>query len=159
PLTRYKKYRRRDTIRLLNWKEQMVDQNIGGYTYKDGQFVVFVTLKKDEDFKGALMAYEDELLDAQTLHYFTKSPRTIHSPEVKILQNPIDWNIYVFAQKSNDEGTDFYYLGEVRPVIETIKQVEKPTKDGKKQSVVQMNLSFTEPIDHRLFQYLSSTED
>lgn len=159
PLTRYKKYRRRDTIRLLNWKEQMVDQNIGGYTYKDGRFVVFVTLKKDEDFKGALMAYEDELLDERTLHYFTKSPRTIQSPEVQILKNPLDWNIYVFAQKSNDEGTDFYYLGEVRPVQETIKQVEKPTKEGKKQSVVQMDLAFNEPIDSKLFHYLRIIEE
>lgn len=159
PLTRYQKYRRRDTIRLLNWKEQMVDQNIGGYTYRDGKFVVFVTLKKDEDFKGALMAYEDELLDPSILHYFTKSPRTINSPEVKILQNPVDWQIHVFAQKSNDEGTDFYYLGEVEPVQETIQQVEKTTKDGRKQSVVQMNLAFNQPIDNKLYHYLRTIED
>ena len=152
--TRYKKYRRRDTIRLLNWKEQMVDQNIGGYTYKDGKFVIFVTLHKDEDFKGALMAYEDELLDESTLHYFTKSPRTINSPEVKILKDSADWEIYVFAQKSNDEGTDFYFLGEVQPEVSTIKQVEKPVKDGKKKSVVQMDLKFSEPISPKIYKYL-----
>ncbi len=160
PYTLYNKYRRRDTIRLLNWKEQMVDQNIGGYTYKQDrrQFVIFVTLHKEEDFKGALMAYEDELLDENTLHYFTKSPRTIRSPEVKILQNAEDWDIYVFAQKSNDEGTDFYYLGEVKPDVTTIKQVEKPVKDGKKQSVVQMNLKFAKSIDSKLYKYLTVSE-
>lgn len=154
--TRYKKYRRRDTIRLLNWHEQMVDQNIGGYTYKKErrQFVIFVTLHKEEDFKGALMAYEDELLDEKTLHYFTKARRNIDSPEVLILKEPKDWDIYVFAQKSNDEGTDFYYLGEVKPDVSTIKQVEKPTKDGTPKSVVQMNLKFVHPIDRKLYRYL-----
>lgn len=159
PFTLYKKYRRRDTIRLLNWEEQMVDQNIGGYTYKNGKFVIFVTLHKEEDFKGALMAYEDKLIDENTLHYFTKSPRTIHSPEVKILQNPDDWEIHVFAQKSNDEGIDFYYLGEVMPDQKSIIQVEKPVKDGKKQSVVQMDLKFKATIDSKLFTYLSKIAD
>src|SRR5699024_1241671 len=46
PLTLYQKYMRRDALRLLGWKDQMVDQNIGGYTYDSGnkQFVIFVTL-------------------------------------------------------------------------------------------------------------------
>lgn len=155
PLTRYKKYRRRDALRLLNWHEQMVDQNVGGYTYKDGEFVIFVTLMKGEDFKGALMAYEDEFIDESTMRWFTKSPRKITSPEVKILQQATDWNVRVFVKKSDDEGTDFYYLGEVKPLQETIKELQKPISDGTKKSVVEMDLRFLEPIENRLFKYLN----
>lgn len=156
PLTLYQKYMRRDALRLLGWKEQRVDQNIGGYAY-DGeskQFVIFVTLEKGEDFQGALVAYEDELLDVSTMHWFTKAPRTLSSPEVKILQNAQDWKIYVFVKKSDDEGKDFYYLGKVQPQVDTIHQMEKPIKDGKKTNVVEMELKFDQPIDHRLFGYL-----
>ncbi|MCC5893917.1 MAG: DEAD/DEAH box helicase [Alkalibacterium sp.] len=154
-LTRYQKYKRKDVLRLLNWEEQMVDQNIGGYTAKNGEFVIFITLQKGEDFTGALMAYEDELIDSTTLKWFTKSPRTLNSPEVKKLQDPKNWAFRVFAKKSDDEGTDFYYLGKCSPVLDTIEELEKPIQDGTKKSVVEMLLKFEEPIENSLFHYLT----
>ena len=36
-----------------------------------------------------------------------------------------------YNQKENE--TDFYYLGEVAPLQETIQQVEKQDKEGKKK--------------------------
>ena len=153
-LTRYQKYRRRDTLRLLGWKQQLVDQNIGGYTAKDGEFVIFVTIDKGDDFKGAIIAYEDALTDNQTMHWFTKSPRTLNSPEIEKLRDHDSWKVHVFAKKSDDEGTEFYYLGEVVPQNETMKQLEKPGREGKTQSVVSMDLKFKEPIDNNLYKYL-----
>lgn len=158
PLTRYKKYKRKDVLRLLNWEQQMVDQNIGGYTAKDGEFVIFITLEKGDDFEGAQMAYEDELLDNSTLKWFTKSPRTMNSPEIEKLKNPSEWTTRVFMKKSDDEGTDFYYLGEVKPVQETIKEMKKPIKDGTERSVVEMELKFTQPIESNLYRYLTLNE-
>lgn len=156
PLTLYKKYRRRDVLRLLNWEEMMVEQNIGGYTYKEEykKFVIFVTLEKGDNFQGALLAYEDELLDQDNMKYFTKAPRTINSPEVKIFQSHQDWEFYMFVQKSDDEGRDFYYLGQVEPVSNTIKQEEKVVNDGKKLSVVQLKLKFKTTIENKLYHYL-----
>lgn len=156
PLTLYKKYRRRDVLRLLNWEEQVVDQNIGGYKYdkRYKKFAIFVTLEKSDDFSGALVAYEDELIDQNTMRWFTKAPRTINSPEVKILQNNEDWTVYMFVQKSDDEGRDFYYLGEVEAISETIEQLEKIVDNKKKLNVVQMNLNFKKSIETKLFKYL-----
>ncbi|MFC0362738.1 DEAD/DEAH box helicase [Enterococcus canintestini] len=154
-LTRYAKYRRRDVLRSLNWNEQMVDQNIGGYVQKDGQFIIFVTLEKGDNFKGAQMSYEDSLVNESTLRWFTKSPRTLNSPEVKILQNPQGWHVHLFVKKSNDEGIDFYYLGEVQPIQETIKELKKTTQKGKQQSVVEMDLHLLTPISYKLYKYLT----
>lgn len=154
PLTLYKKYRRRDVLRLLNWLEQMVDQNIGGYTYKDGKFVIFMTLEKGENFKGARMAYEDTIIDPQHILYYTKSPRTINSPEVKILLKPADWEIYMFIKKSDDEGTDFYFMGTVNPIRETIHELMKPTQDGTKRSVVEAEFLLEHPLDSKFYRYL-----
>lgn len=155
PLTRYAKYRRRDALRMLNWYEQMVDQNIGGYTYKDGKFIIFITLQKGDDFKGAQMAYEDELVDKTTMRWFTKSPRTLSSPEVKALQDAENWTIHLFVKKSDDEGKEFYYLGEATPIQSTVKQLSKPTQEGKVQNVVEMDLKLTNAVDTKLFKYLT----
>ncbi|WP_423190412.1 DUF3427 domain-containing protein [Alkalibacterium sp. f15] len=157
-LTLYEKYRRKDVLRLLNWEEQMVDQNIGGYTAKNGEFIIFVTLEKGENFAGALMAYEDELLDSTTLKWFTKSPRTLKSPEVEKLKNPKSWTFRLFAKKSDDEGSDFYYLGEVNPVQETINELKKATREGKKKNVVEMLLKLDNPIENSLYRYLTLVE-
>ncbi|WP_424684390.1 DUF3427 domain-containing protein [Enterococcus sp.] len=170
PLSLYKKYRRRDVLRLLNWQEQMVDQNIGGYTYKNGKFVIFMRVHKGENFTGAQMAYEDAILDPQHILYYTKSPRSITSPESKILlraageDEPIaggdadernqEWQFYMFAQKNNDEGTDFYYLGQVTPIAGTIQPHMKPTQDGTKRSVVSAEFLLADTLDSKFFAYL-----
>lgn len=157
PLTRYQKYYRRDTLRLLNFENQMVDLNIGGYTY-DGErkiFIIFVTLEKGEDFSGAEIAYEDSLLDQSTLRWFTKSRRRLDSPEVKIMLNPEGWNIHVFTKKSDDEGKDFYYLGQVIPDKDSIQQLTRPNKNGNHLDIVEMHLIFKQPIDLSVFNYLS----
>lgn len=159
PLTRYQKYKRKDVLRLLNWDKQMVDQNVGGYTSSKNEFVIFITLKKGENFSGAQMAYEDELLDYSTMKWFTKSPRTMNSPEVQKLLQPEDWNIRVFAKKSDNEGTAFYYLGEVKPVKESIIELEKPNQNGDKKKVVEMFLKFSEPIDVNLYRYLEAGQE
>ncbi|MFO8069413.1 MAG: DUF3427 domain-containing protein, partial [Alkalibacterium sp.] len=157
-ITLYEKYKRKDVLRLLNWEEQLVDQNIGGYTAKNGEFVIFVTLEKGEDFAGSQMAYEDELLDSTTMKWFTKAPRTLKSPEVEKLKNPKDWIFRLFVKKSDDEGSDFYYLGEVTPVQETINELKKATKEGKKKNVVEMLLKLDDPIENSLFRYLTLKE-
>ena len=157
-LTVYQKYKRKDVLKLLNWKEQMVDQNIGGYTAKNGVFVIFVTLEKGENFSGALMAYEDELLDASTMKWFTKSPRTLRSPEIEKLKSPSIWTYHLFVKKSDDEGSDFYYLGEVLPIQNTIEEIKKTTQEGKKKNVVTLHLKLEKPIENSLYRYLTLKE-
>lgn len=157
PLTRYQKYKRKEVLRLLNWDKQMVDQNISGYTASKGEFVIFITLEKGNNFTGAQMAYEDELIDYSTLKWFTKSPRTMSSPEVQKLLHPEEWNIRVFVKKSDDEGgTEFYYLGEVKPVKESIIELEKPNQNGENKKVVEMFLKFSQPIEINLYRYLEA---
>lgn len=153
-LTRYEKYRRRDAIRMLNWETQIVDQNIGGYIRAEGKFVIFITLKKGESFTGSQMAYEDELIDENTMRWFTKVKRTMNSPEVKALKQVGKWTIYLFVQKDKSEK-DFYYLGEAIPLQDTIQQIKKPTTTGELQNVVEMDLRLADAVDTKLFKYLT----
>jgi hypothetical protein len=159
-LTRYQKYSRKEALRLLDWNEQMVNQNIGGYARNDNDFTIFVTLDKGAEFKGALMAYEDELLSPNVMKWFTKSPRTMKSPEVKVLQNLGEnhINVHLFLQKTKEDG-DFYYMGEVKPILDSMKQDDRPTTNGKTATVVEMLLHLKEPIDEKLTQYFQVGND
>ena len=158
-LTPYQKYRRRDVIRILHWDKQLVDQNIGGYVRKDNEFAIFITLHKGEAFSGAMMAYEDELISPDLLKWYTKASRSMKSPESQAMLNYDKTNlqIHVFMKKSDDEGTDFYYLGRVAPIKDSIKELHKPTNDGKIKSVVEMHLRFLEAVDYKLYKYLINT--
>ncbi|MGX7060023.1 DUF3427 domain-containing protein [Vagococcus humatus] len=156
PLTIEGKYRRRDVLRMLNCSKQMVDQNIGGYTYQGQEFVIFVTLEKGEDFKGSLVHYEDAILDPQTILWFTKAPRTLESPEVRFLkEHGQTANIHFFVKKKDDHGIDFYYLGKVKPKLDTIQQVTRKTIEGKQRSLVKMKLHLEKAINHQLYHFLT----
>ena len=52
PLNLYKKYRRKDVLRLLNMNFNQNEQSIGGYTNSNNHFAIFVTLDKGKDFKS-----------------------------------------------------------------------------------------------------------
>lgn len=151
--TPYQKYRRKDAIRLLNWEKEQNPQNVGGYIYKDNKFIIFVTLDKGDDFTGALVAYEDKLIESNKMLWYTKSPRTINSPEVKEIIENKQLQIYIFANRDRSEK-DFYYLGKAKPITDSIEQVEKEASNKKMQSVVQMELIFDKEIEYKLYQFL-----
>ncbi|RHH69024.1 MULTISPECIES: DEAD/DEAH box helicase [Vagococcus] len=154
----YSKYRRKDVLRVLNMEFKQNEQGIGGYTYSNNQFAIFVTLDKGKDFKASLMAYEDEFIDEETFRWFTKSPRTIKSPEVQILKDFKNWTIHLFIKRKynqNDKETDFYYLGEMEPIIDTIEQKEKPTSDNKLKNVVEMDFILKHRVEPDMYEFLT----
>lgn len=152
-LTRYQKYSRKEVTRLLDWRKQEVPLNIGGYRDYQDQFVIFVTLEKEEGFKGALIAYENEILNNETMKWYTKAGRKLNSPEVIKLKNSEKYNIHVFVQKG-DKESDFYYLGEVKPDVNSIIELKKLDSNGDMRSIVEMQLKFFEPIETKLYRYL-----
>jgi len=162
PLNLYEKYRRKDVLRMLNMDFKQNEQGIGGYTYSNQHFAIFVTLDKGKDFKASLMAYEDEFIDESTFKWFTKSPRTLASPEVQILKNADDWHIHLFIKRkynNKDNETDFYYLGELTPIEETIQQLQKPTTDGKLKNVVELEFKLQDPVEPNYYEFLTQSSE
>ncbi|HAP4624345.1 TPA: DEAD/DEAH box helicase [Enterococcus faecalis] len=158
PLNLYKKYRRKDVLRLLNMNFNQNEQSIGGYTNSNNHFAIFVTLDKGKDFKAARIAYEDEFIDERTFHWYTKAPRNLRSPEVQLLRNPGEYKFHLFVKRKynqKENETDFYYLGEVAPLQETIQQVEKQDKEGKKKSVVKLDFTLETPVEPNMYEFLT----
>jgi len=147
PFTPGRQYSRKDSSRLLNWSSNMYS-TIYGYRVDTvtGTCPIFVTLHKSDEVSSST-AYEDELLDTQTMRYYTKSKRTMVSPDVSpIITNAVD--LHVFAKKDDAEGSDFYYLGKARSA-----DPEQTTMRGSSLPVVRMLLHFDEPIQAALFDY------
>ncbi len=154
PFTPGMQYSRKDASRLLNWSSNMYS-TIYGYRVDQATFTcpIFVTLHKSDEV-AASTAYEDELLDPRTFLWYSKSKRTLTSPDVlPIVENSVE--LHVFAKKSDAEGSDFYYLGRARSA--DAEQTTMPSTDGKPLPVVRMHLRFEESVNPALFDYFHTT--
>jgi hypothetical protein len=66
----------------------------------------------------------------------------------------------LFVKKNDDEGIDFYYLGDVMPVDGSFTQDTMPPAPGKTigPSVVRMNMHLHDPVPMDLYHYFTAPE-
>lgn len=147
PFTPGRQYSRKDACRLLCWDKNVM-ATIYGYKVDKRTLTcpIFVTYHKSDEI-AASTAYEDELLDNATMRWYTRSRRTLESDEVATIVNRRA-DVFVFAKKSDAEGSDFYFLGAAEPS----NAKETKMRDGG-LDVVRMDLSFNEPIESAVYDY------
>ena len=63
--------------------------------------------------------------------------------------------IPLFIKKSNDEGLDFYYLGDLAVIEGRVSEERMPTSDGKSVSVVKMQMQLSVPVAPALYVYIT----
>lgn len=154
PFTSARQYGRKEATRLLTWPRSWTSTLYG---YKVDRTTkacpIFITLHKSDDV-DASTAYEDALLDPSTVQWYTKSRRTLQSPEIQpIIKNEVD--LHVFVKKDDAEGSDFYYLGQA--TASAAEQTTMPDSSGDPLPVVRIRLRFAEPIDSALYDYFHPT--
>ena len=110
----YEKYSRKDACRLLNWPHDD-SSTMYGYRIKHGTCPIFVTYDKDEDISESTK-YKDEFISKNAFSWMTRSKVKLESKEAQAIINDKDLKIHIFIKKSDDEGTDFYYIGQATPV-------------------------------------------
>lgn len=150
PFTPGRQYSRKDAVRLLHWPSNS-SSTVYGYKvdHATRSCPIFNTMHKSDEI-AASTAYEDELLDPSTMLYYSKSKRTLQSPDVAaILSGRID--LHVFAKKDDADGSAFYYLGGA--VAQSPEQTTMPGADGHPLNVVRMLLRFHQPIEPGVFDY------
>ncbi|MFD1338727.1 DUF3427 domain-containing protein [Microbacterium lemovicicum] len=147
PFTPGRQYSRKDACRLLCWDSSGAASTIYGYKVDQATATcpIFVTYHKAADVSSST-AYEDKLLDRQTMEWFSKSKRTLTSPDVApIAANKV--RTYVFSKKEDADGSGHYFLGQaVSSDAEETRMI-----DG--LPVVRMRLRFDAPIDHAVYDY------
>ena len=155
----YKKYSRKDIFRILNWEKNPVALNVGGYVISPDKSncPVFVNYHKHDDISSTTK-YEDVFLNDQVFQYMSKSRRNLNSSDVKAMQgaNNNGLRIPLFIKKSNDEGQEFYYVGEGKPIEDQFEETTMPAGEGKKVSVVKMVFKLSHQVEEQLYSYITN---
>jgi superfamily II DNA or RNA helicase len=154
----YKKYSRKDVFRILNWESNPLAQNVGGYIISQDKSncPIFVNYHKHENISNSTK-YEDEFVNNQLFVEMSKSKRTLNSPDVKtIMEYKNGLRLPLFIKKSNDEGLDFYFMGDMIPVSHEFEQTTMSNDEGKEISVVRMPMKMKQPVEQEIFEYITN---
>jgi len=156
----YEKYSRKDVFRILNVETNPVAQNVGGYLVDvDSKHCpIFVNYHKDDDISESTK-YEDEFINNKEFMWMSKSNRKLASKDVQsILGVRGDIRLPLFIKKSNDEGIEFYYMGNIKAQQNKVEQSSMSADNGKKVSVVRFVFSMQTTVSDEMYQYLSEKE-
>lgn len=99
--------------------------------------------------------YPNKFLNKHTFSWMTRSRLKLDSKEVVAIKNYQKTNlkIHLFIKKSDDEGKDFYYMGQVEPfdfIQTTIK-----SKDGD-LPIVNIKYNLHIPVKDELYDYFEN---
>ncbi len=147
----YEKYSRKDVCRLLNWPHDD-SSTMYGYRIKHNTCPIFVTYKKDEGISKSTQ-YEDQFINKESFSWMTRSNVKLESkePQAIIHHAETGLEIHLFVKKSDDEGKDFYYIGQVMPFdqIETTINNDK----GEELPIVNFKFKIDTEVKDELYSY------
>ena len=149
----YQKYSRRDVCRILNW-EKDDSSTIYGYRIKYGTCPIFVTYEKKDDISETTK-YEDQFIDPQVFSWMTRSRVSLDSTESQeiIHHDENGLKIYLFIKKSDGEGTDFYYMGRVKPIA--WQETTIADKNGRLLPIMNFRMRLAHTVRNDIYDYLT----
>jgi len=152
----YQKYSYEDVCRLLEWEQNVVSLNIGGYKYDQPTktFPVFINYHKEEDISDTIK-YEDRFLSPSDMTAISKSKRTLKSNDVDtfIHSKELGVSIELFVRKNKDDkgSKEFYYLGRTHIVGDPV-----PFKMGDTQvDAVELTHQLDTPVREDIYEYIT----
>lgn len=151
----YGKYTYEDACRLLDWENNVVPLNIGGYKYdeKTKTFPVFINYDKSDNI-SATTKYEDHFVDESTLIAISKSNRTYESSDVQNFLHAKERGIavHLFIRKNKDDkiSKEYYYLGEMTASGRSREFIMPGTTAG----AVEIEWILDTPVREDIFQYI-----
>ena len=153
-LALYQKYSRKDVCRILNWQKDD-SSTIYGYKIKNGTCPIFVTYEKKDTISNSTK-YEDQFINNKIFSWMTRSRVSIDSTESRLIINSkkIGLKIFLFIKKSDGEGSDFYYLGQVEPI--RWRQTTINNDGGKSLPIMNFELELFNPVREDIYDYFTS---
>lgn len=148
----YEKYSRKDVCHILNWDKDE-SSTVYGYRIKHNTCPIFVTYSKSENIASSTN-YEDYFIDNTKFHWMTRNGVRLDSSEVIKIKahKETGLRICLFIKKSDDEGTDFYYMGDVIP--KEFNQLTIKNDKGKDLPIVNINFEMVSEVETHIYGYL-----
>lgn len=149
---RYRKYSRKDVCRILNW-ENDESSTMYGYRIKYNTCPIFVTYHKQEDISETTK-YEDCFINRKQFSWMTRSGVSIDSKEVVAIRNAEETGLRIslFIKKSDGEGSDCYYMGDVSPMA--IAPTTIKNDKGEEKPIVNIIFDLAHEVPDHLYEYL-----
>ena len=147
--TLYQQYDRKDACRLLNWPQD-VSAPMYGYRVGEKDTPIFVTYHKDDREKRNAL-YHNTLADGRSLRWYTRVPRHLSSDEVQRLLHTEGMRLHLFVKRSDADGKQFFYLGEVKIQMDSVRE---ELLGSKKKPAVGMNLLLKHPLSQSMHELL-----
>lgn len=148
----YAKYSREDFCRIMNW--ETYHSQIHGYVIKNNMCPIFVTYNKRKNISDSIK-YKDEFINNRLFSWMTKNSRTLNSKDVKEIKSfkNDDLKLFLFVKNNDSEGKEFYYLGNVFPILtgENRPKQTEILKDGEKLPIVNFKLELNNPVKEKLY--------
>ena len=150
----FQRYSRKDVVRLLNWTDD--DKSaIFGYMMRDYVCPIFVTYNKRSDISKSTQ-YEDKFISPSEFSWFTKSKVRIDNSFVINILKPIA-SPYLFVQKGDDDSSDFYYMGKVTPILDSVRETTQKDDNGQELPIVNIHFKLSEPVPESLYRYITES--
>ncbi len=156
-LVLYQKYTYEDVCRLLNWEQNEVPLNIGGYKFdkKTKTFPVFINYDKAENISDTTK-YEDHFVEGfrDRLIAISKSGRSIQSEDVqnflKAKERGIQVELFVRKNKDDKISKEFYYLGHMT----ASGNVKEFTMVNTEKTAVEIEWILDVPVREDIYEYI-----
>lgn len=153
----YQKYTYEDVCRLLNWEQNEVPLNIGGYKYdkKTKTFPVFINYDKSDDISDTTK-YEDHFVPGfrDRLIAISKSGRSLQSEDVqnflKAKERGIRVELFVRKNKDDKISKEFYYLGHMTASGNT----KEFTMPNTQKTAVEIEWVLDVPVREDIYEYI-----
>lgn len=152
----YQKYEYEDVCRILNWDQNIVPLNIGGYKYDNTTktFPVFINYDKGDDIQDSIN-YHDRFINNSQLISLSKNKRTLQSPEIERFIHAkaqgIDVDLFVRKNKDDNIAKSFYYLGRM-----TMEHGEEVKMQGSGDDAVEMFWNLDVSVREDIYDYITS---
>ena len=151
----YQKYTYEDVCRLLEWENNEVPLNLGGYKYdrKTKTFPVFINYDKDDDIKDTIK-YEDHFESPNRLVAISKQSRTKESEDVQNFLHARERgiNVELFVRKNKDDkiSKEFYYLGRMTATGKAEEFIMANTD----KTAVEIEWELDTPVREDIYEYI-----
>lgn len=156
-LVLYQKYTYEDVCRLLNWEQNEVPLNIGGYKFdkKTNTFPVFINYDKAENISDTTR-YEDHFVPGfrDRLIAISKSGRSMQSEDVqnflKAKERGIQVELFVRKNKDDKISKEFYYLGHMT----ASGNAKEFTMANTEKTAVEIEWILDVPVREDIYEYI-----
>ncbi len=162
-LVLYQKYSRKDVCRILNWAKDD-SSTMYGYRIKHDTCPIFVTYEKADDIASSTKYLDEferissnpEMFSNKIFSWMTRSRVSESSPEAQQIIHAKEngLKMLLFLKKSDGEGTDFYYMGEVSPM--KWEQTTIQNDNSEKLPIMNFKLELKQEARKDIFDYFTA---